>query len=284
MYNNEAILLLIRLRTLSPLVDHFILGWSNTTFSGRDSEQLSFSPYENQIAAFNSQLTPLWFDVTTVGHDPWERPKAARNHLLEGVKLYNPRPGDLVMISDLDEFPLPATVRYLRLHPPSHFIRLRGHIFFASFRLQEPGSWRRNGVVRYGAISAELSWYRRDRPPTLPGLTALHCSYCFGRVKDIIRKFRTASHTGLSKGLRVDPNYIVARAACQQKPFGGDRQIELRDRDADLFGLDLPPEAEPLLWKLPFADLDEVGLDLERVKAMAKCPLNITDGKLSGYN
>jgi beta-1,4-mannosyl-glycoprotein beta-1,4-N-acetylglucosaminyltransferase len=282
MYNNEAILLLIRLRTLSPLVDWFILGYSNTTFTGRDSQPLSFAPHEAAIGKFSAQLVPLWFDVRLAGDDPWVRPQAARDHLLEGVKALNPQPDDLVMIGDLDEFVLPGTVAYLRENPPRTFIRLQGYGFFASSRLQDRGAWARNGIVRYGAIDHHLSWYRKDAGPRLPGLRSLHCSYCFGRIRDVIRKFRSASHTELSTGKHVDPNYIVARVACSQKPFGGNGHMIVRERGADMFGIDLPPEAEALPWRLPFTDLDEVELDVEKVKAMAACEVKVVDGKIRG--
>jgi beta-1,4-mannosyl-glycoprotein beta-1,4-N-acetylglucosaminyltransferase len=150
MYSSESLMLLIRLRTLSSLVTAFILGWSNLTFAGRHAQTLTFAPYETEIAAFSRQLFPLWFDMNSANLSVWGREKAARDHLLVGIQLQNPRPDDIVMISDLDEIPLPSAVRACIANPTTIPFRLRSRFFYYSLRYASTSEWIRNGVLPYG--------------------------------------------------------------------------------------------------------------------------------------
>jgi hypothetical protein len=56
----------VRLRTLSPVVTAFILGYSNSTFSGRHLHPLSYAPFDAEISRFSAQLFPLHFDMASV--------------------------------------------------------------------------------------------------------------------------------------------------------------------------------------------------------------------------
>jgi beta-1,4-mannosyl-glycoprotein beta-1,4-N-acetylglucosaminyltransferase len=283
-YNGESLTLLIRLRTLSPVVSAFILSWSNLTFSGLHSRELSFSPYETEISVFSDQLFPLQLNLERIGSDPWARAHASHNYLIEGVKQQNPRPNDLVIVSDLDEVPMPLVVRDLIEHPPKTFVLLRSHFYYYSLRYESTTVWIRNFVVRYGAIDRGLRDYRgaQGRGRVLPGFTAMHCSYCYGNISEIVRKLQTCQHTEYAHGKYVNPNYIISRILCAKSLFdnGGFRLV-----DMDKHGLDLPPQAEFMGWRLPFNGLDKMDLNISEIRHLAPCDpiLKIVDDKLTGY-
>jgi hypothetical protein len=251
------------------------------TFSGRHSRPLSYLPYEREILAFSAQLFPLWFDMTTVDTNTWHREKASRHHLIEGVKLQNPAPDDLVMVSDCDEIAQPSAIRELMARPPKSYVVMRAHYFFYSLRYEGQNVWIKNGVVRYGAVDRPFGFYRGINGPVLPGFHAVHCSYCFGSIREIVRKLETFPHFEYSHGKYVDPNYILARVACGQSLFetkGGIFDL----RPVNTHELDLPPAARFMGWRLPFTDLDKVEIHLTQVYAWADCKLNLAliDGKV----
>jgi beta-1,4-mannosyl-glycoprotein beta-1,4-N-acetylglucosaminyltransferase len=284
LYNGESLTLLIRLRTLSSLVTTFILGWSNTTFSGRHERPLTYAPYEKEIAVFSQQIYLLWCDAKSAGWISWDREGMCRRHLIVGVHLQNPHPDDLVLLADLDEIPRPSALRAIIEKPPTTYVKFRARFFYYSLRYLSPSPWIRNVLVRYRAINRSLDWYRDANDNVVPGFTAVHCSYCFGTVRQIIFKLQTFSHTELSGGMYVDPDFIVARAACGDSLFAqtnGSFQLI----DLDLNELNLPPDAEFMKWRLPFVDLHTMDLDVDKIKRLAFCnvDLKIVDGKVYGY-
>jgi beta-1,4-mannosyl-glycoprotein beta-1,4-N-acetylglucosaminyltransferase len=188
------------------------------------------------------------------------------------------------MVSDVDEIPRPSAVRALVANPPRTYVMLRAHFFYYSLRYEGETVWVRNGVVRYGAIDRELGWYRAAIGNVVPGFNAVHCSYCFGTVREIIRKLETFPHYEYSAGKYVDPHYIIARVACGLSLFeekGGVFKV----REKDLNELDLPRVAEFMGWRLPFTDLHTMNLNITKIRRLAKCrpDLVVIDGKLYGY-
>jgi beta-1,4-mannosyl-glycoprotein beta-1,4-N-acetylglucosaminyltransferase len=282
MYNGESLILLIRLRTLSPIVHHFIIGYSTSTFSGRQSRPLHYAPYESQILEFSSQLLPLPFNMSTVDDNTWHREKASRHHLLLGVRSLGPRPDDLCIISDADEIPKASAIRYLVQHPPSPAVQLRAHFFYYSMRHENPIPWIKIGVVRYGGIRVPFGHYRGMQGiPVLRGFKGVHCSYCFGHLKEVIRKLETFPHWEYSSGRFVDPNYIYAKVACGESLFPGSvkfKQVEYRTHE-----LDLPVEADHLAWRMPFKDLHLFNLNVTAIEDWGrpcKPRLDFVEGKL----
>jgi hypothetical protein len=227
---------------------------------------------------------PLWFDMSTVDENIWHREKASRHHLIEGVKRQFPCPNDLVLISDCDEIPKPSAIRALLARPPKTYVVLRAKYFFYSLRYEGRAVWIKNGVVRYGAINRPLGFYRGINGNVVKGFTAVHCSYCFGSIREIVRKLETFPHWEYSSGKYVKPEYILAQVACGKSLFekkGG--AFDLRAMDTN--ELDLPHAARFMGWRLPFTDLDKVDLNITEVYQWAPCQLNLTiiNGKVQPY-
>jgi beta-1,4-mannosyl-glycoprotein beta-1,4-N-acetylglucosaminyltransferase len=247
MYNGESLVLLIRLRTLSPVVTTFILCYSEITHSGRRSIGLTYAPYENEISVFSKQLFPLVFDGRSAGSGAWDREKAQRHYLINGVKQQNPQPNDLVLISDVDEIPHPSAVRLVIAIPPKTFVTMRAHCYFYSMRYESDVFWVRNTIIRYGAIDRELGRYRGLKSNLLPGFTAEHCSYCFGTIREVARKLQGFGHVEFSSGQFVGPHHILARVLCGRPIFDGHSPYVLRELGEH--ELNLPPQAHFYGWR-----------------------------------
>lgn len=107
---NELDLLEIRLHTLSPYVDYFVISESNCTFQGQP-KPFYFHENRSRFSDFESKI--IWVPVRIGGHrwTPWEREanqrRAIRRELLSrhiggNLKLEN---DDIILLSDVDEIP-----------------------------------------------------------------------------------------------------------------------------------------------------------------------------------
>lgn len=100
-YSGEEVLLISRIKYLSPYIDFFVIVESEETFSGNYKEvdlnfqQQIFSGYGDKIR---------WIKIDKlIGKDPWEREAFQRQSICDGLK--DIQRGDVVMLSDVDEIP-----------------------------------------------------------------------------------------------------------------------------------------------------------------------------------
>jgi len=117
LFYNELDLLKARLEYLGPLVDHFIISEANVDFSGRPKEFLLSQelvnklPFANKIIYHREYLNlssiPWLFKKlkyrNRITRYLWKIQDAQRNSTLIPLKSFSPN--DIVIFSDLDEFP-----------------------------------------------------------------------------------------------------------------------------------------------------------------------------------
>jgi hypothetical protein len=215
-------MLYLHLLTLEKSVDYFVIGYSNHSFTSQVYSPMTFDPFEEEIHSFSDQIVLVFvdFNVTPLAQSKWDngtawrREATARNHLIEGVKRLKPEADDLVLLCDVDELVTRNAILLVRRRPPVHYYNLQGLLFHYSFRWQV-GEWERPVVIRYGSIQFPLDDYKFV--PflfPLPGILHYHCSFCFPRIADVLRKLRSFSHTEYSAGRFRDPNYVYGRIAC----------------------------------------------------------------------
>jgi hypothetical protein len=109
-----------------------------------------------------------------------------------------------------------------------------------------------------------------------PGVGAIHCSYCFPRVKDIIRKLQTSAHIEYGHGMYIHPNFIIAKVLCGQSLFAH-RNDRLSLVPKSSYELNLPPGSGRLLWRFPFIDLDDRNLNICLIRTWALCDSVLID-------
>lgn len=111
---NELELLDIRLHELDSVVDRFVIVESAETFTGR-RKPFYFADNAARFAAFRDKIVHVAADAPhgpnafSRKSDAWAREYHQREQILRG--LGSARPGDLVMIGDVDEIPRAAAVR-----------------------------------------------------------------------------------------------------------------------------------------------------------------------------
>jgi hypothetical protein len=237
---------------------------------------MTFVPYESEVRQFKNQLRIHLTDVRLFGSRSWDREHGLREYLLFCVRLEDPGPDDLLIQSDLDEIPQPSALKAIFRNPPRHFIAVSSHMFYYSLRWRHERKWVGNAVIRYGNIQHPFNSYRHKNKPMFPGFGAVHCSYCFPRVKDIIRKLQTSAHIEYGHGKYINPNFIIAKVLCGQSLFAhhSDR-FSLVPKSA--YELNLPPSAERLLWRFPFTDLNDFILNISLIRKWALCDSILID-------
>jgi hypothetical protein len=281
LYNGEAFYLLIRLRTLSSVMSRVLIGCALCTFSGLHNRPPAFAPYETEIAQFGDVLRLVYLNICGLTGS-WKRQSAARHQLTSAVLSEKARPDDLVILSDADEYIDPAVLRRLVHNPPPVCYRLAYHRYYYSLRWQFYRNWVRVRIFRAQAISNPSLFGHQCS--VYPGIAGVHCGYCFNSVKGIIDKLQTFAHTEYSHGRWVDPVHIVARVACGMSLFNSRRDDIYLTPPNPRF-LDIPPDMNSLLWRMPFKDLPELRLDPGLVRTRAQCTPNLTvsDGIVQPY-
>lgn len=110
---NELELLELRLESLYDVVDCFVIVEADKTHA---NEPKPFNFYEH-IRDFEKYLPKIHYimDTSVVeykGAGDWSLENNQRNNIMKG--LTDAEPDDLILISDLDEFPNPATLKKIR--------------------------------------------------------------------------------------------------------------------------------------------------------------------------
>lgn len=149
-YFNEDMLLELRLETLWDHVDYFVICESVLTISGLPKplyfDQTKFKKYESKIRHLIVDNYP--FETS----DAWRNERWQRDYLING--LFDAKPDDWIMLSDVDEIPRPEVIR--RYSPG---LRKRGdfqqyiYAYYLNNRLQEkinePAMWVGTKITTY---------------------------------------------------------------------------------------------------------------------------------------
>ena len=137
---NELDLLEIRLNTLAPVVDRFVIAEATRTHSGKPKELL-FEKNRERYAAFADKITYVVVDdllpEEEIAKDtfnlPWVNENRQRNALIRGLS--DAKDDDVIMVSDLDEIPRPECVEDAVLLLSSGARRVRFEMSFFNFYL-----------------------------------------------------------------------------------------------------------------------------------------------------
>ncbi len=105
---NELDLLEIRLNVLNDVVDRFVLVEATKTHSGKE-KPLYYKENSERYRSFNHKIIHIVVEDYPRFVTAWTYENHQRNAILRG--LTQAKPDDLVMISDLDEIPLPELVK-----------------------------------------------------------------------------------------------------------------------------------------------------------------------------
>ena len=105
-YFNEDMLLELRLETLWDHVDYFVISEASYTHAGQDRKtQFDIEKFKK----YESKIRYIRLDQRPEGPNGfWKNENFIRNNVANG--LYDAKPNDLILISDLDEIPKPEAI------------------------------------------------------------------------------------------------------------------------------------------------------------------------------
>ena len=162
---NELDLLEIRLNTLAPVVDRFIIAEATRTHSGKPKELL-FEKHRERYAAFADKIIYIVVDdllsEEEVAKDtfnlPWVNENRQRNALVRG--LVEAKDDDIIMVSDLDEIPrpekIPEAAAMLAAGTRSVRFEMAFFNFYLNFKNYSYAKWLLGTMaIRFGALKDE---------------------------------------------------------------------------------------------------------------------------------
>ncbi|KAK5130644.1 hypothetical protein LTR08_001854 [Meristemomyces frigidus] len=247
----------IRLHTLSPYVDYFVIVESRTTFTGLPKPAYLEDNWE-QFAAFHRKIIHRVVEDPglVIGPRIWDHEDYMRNALfkntfpdLVGSEL-EAHTGDVLIVSDIDELPKPEALVVLRKCEFPDRLTLRSHFYYYSFQWLHRGEqWPHPQVTVYRGLRDTILpkdlrngeagshgwfylnhlrnwWHRSDT-----WNAAWHCSSCFSTVREMQTKMESFSHSPWNTAENKAPETIVERVRNGHDLFG--RESELYDRIAE---------------------------------------------------
>jgi len=166
---NELDLLEVRLETLAPHIDYFILAESPITYRA-DPKPLYFEQNKERFAKFLPKIRHIIVDdlPTEKGFDQnWQRETLQRAALERG--LADARDEDLIMLSDLDEIPSPSKIlEAIKLRGTLRVFHMRFFSYFANCE-SHPGNayWVGTGMTEYRLAKGRFEYVLKKLPTHL---------------------------------------------------------------------------------------------------------------------
>jgi beta-1,4-mannosyl-glycoprotein beta-1,4-N-acetylglucosaminyltransferase len=245
MLNSELDWLEIRLHELAPQVDYFVILESPTTFTGLP-KQMYYQDNKATFAKFEDKIIHHVLEPPGEGHPghiengtfvagtpeyeahAWVMERFQRNAMFSQVlpKLEGdaaPSTDDVIIVSDIDEIPRPATVQLLRECQFSRIVTLRSRFYYYSFQWLHRGKeWAHPQATTYHgkdqtilpASLRELDGSKiADPVPNSDKQTiwnsSWHCSSCFATLDEMLLKMKSFSHTNLNAEKFRSKEWIV---------------------------------------------------------------------------
>jgi len=222
-FYNELDMLEYRLRTLEPVVDIFVLVEALQTHAGNpkilyyDENKARFAPWAHKIV---HKIVDLPCKEQTTRANQWVNENQHRHEITRAVRELQPhlRADDLVMVSDLDEIPDPATIATLKADPS--LVKEKGIIAFEqvlyyynieTLASAEPWTCARISTASAFESIGSAQELRHIGCPSIPK-GGWHLSY-FGSPAFIRNKIQQFGHQELNSVDYTDERKIAERVA-----------------------------------------------------------------------
>ncbi len=246
LFFNELELLELRLMTLVPVVDYFVLVEADRTHTGNlkgfifEQNKHRYQPYLNKIIYIKVEDTPL-LDRSA---DAWAIENFQRSCISRGLTASNDE--DIVVISDVDELPNPRILEQLK--GVDHPVTLRQHLFYYYVNCYSGRGW--NGSI--------VTPVKQMKPPHVlrklarRGVNIMrnagwHYSYMGGldRIKSKLENISDAYTCNDRVGTDED---IVRKMTTQKDLWDETRGYQLIDVTQGIFG---PPTIKQFIAQYP---------------------------------
>lgn len=224
----------IRLNTLYQYVDYFVIVESDRTFTGLP-KPLYLREHWPKFETFHRKIIYVVVEDKVNSTITWDHEDAFRNALLyetlpqiAGTE-QEPRYGDALIVSDIDEVPRPETIKILRYCDYPDRLTLRSHFYYYSFQWLHRGEqWAHPQATTYRGLESTISPKDlRNGEGGPPGIlfaplrrlrqkadlfdASWHCSSCFRTIKEMQTKMSSFSHTPWNTKENREPKGLIER-------------------------------------------------------------------------
>jgi beta-1,4-mannosyl-glycoprotein beta-1,4-N-acetylglucosaminyltransferase len=251
----------IRLHTLAPWVDYFVIVESPTTFTGH-AKPLYLRDNWARFAPFAAKIIHRVIEDGSPSRMIWDHEEWLRNSMLYSVfpglvgTEAEAREGDVLVVSDVDEVVRPEAMFVLRNCEFPARLTLLSDFYYYSFQWRHRGpQWAHPEATIYrGAetlapetlrmgkledtIWAPLARLKRWRDRGTLAKAGWHCSSCFATVAEMQTKMHSFSHQELDTPENSNARAIMARVRTGQDLFGREDQVYDKLRRGQM---DVPP-------------------------------------------
>ncbi|KAL8705131.1 MAG: hypothetical protein Q9201_001734 [Fulgogasparrea decipioides] len=225
----------IRMGELYKDVDYFVIVEAATTFTDApkplhvQENWARYRPFHSKMIHHVLNDSGVQFDGT------WARESFSRNAMFDQVIPFLDDEkaaglGDVILVSDVDEIPRPDTLRALRNCDFPRRLTLRSHFYYYGFQwLHRGDQWPHPQATFFEGPDHTV------KPEDLRGTNdpeadlwnaAWHCSYCFGKLQDLVDKVQSFSHSELNRPEFIDRAKILYRVR---------HGVDMFDRDEEKF-------------------------------------------------
>jgi len=245
MLNDELDMLEVQLSTLYDYVDYFVIVESPVTFTNQP-KLLALQDNWNRIDKWSDKVIHHVLENPPIGAPrPWDYEDFQRNAMFlqtfpKMIGDKEPKKGDVIIVTDVDEIPRPSAVMLLRECVTSRRMTLRSQFYYYSFQWRHVGpQWGLPKATTFGGfgkgqtiLPADLRngeggnrlawWWEKDELWN----AGWHCSTCFKTVEEVLTKMSSFSHVGLNQEVFRDPTRIVDRVR---------KGLDLWDREGEKY-------------------------------------------------
>lgn len=155
-YAGEKEFLIARVSQLNSFVNHFVIVESKFTFSGRPRE-VDDTFRQQVLDEFGSKIRWVVLD-SLAGSDAWQRESNQRNHILSGLQ--DIAPGDLILLSDVDEIPSIDFILHLKDLDSDDVLIAEMKLFRYCAHFESSENWHGTIATRYSKEIPDLQSLR----------------------------------------------------------------------------------------------------------------------------
>lgn len=228
LFSNELDWLEIRLETLFSSIDYFVIVESPTTFTGL-AKPLILKDNWSRVEKFQSKIIyHVMSDPTEGAKTTWDVERYQRNALLTHVfplltGAQTAHKHDIIVISDVDEIPRPASMVVLRNCDVPTRVTLQSQFYYYSFQwLRHGEQWPHGQATIFGGLKAgqtvmpeelrfqsekALNWWNS----AVLWNAGWHCSTCFKTTDEVLTKMSSFSHSRWNKEEFRNKDRIIDR-------------------------------------------------------------------------
>lgn len=215
----ELDMLELRIHTLGPVVDTFILAEGNQTFQGQP-KPLHYHEHKQRfaplLAEYGATLVHVPVTMFPMTDSPWEAEYFQRNAILRGLR--DARPDDLIIISDVDEIPHPQVVEAVkvsyehRLLPSDAVVCCEQVLYAYTLNWRHVRPWYGTRMLKRRSLDMPQALRSTITPrPDERVLTDAGWSFSsFGGVEEVRKKLQSFSHAECNTPEYTDRAHIEA--------------------------------------------------------------------------